>query len=175
MSEIWKDIAGYEGYYQISDTGRVKSLKRAKRRVEDRILVQWDNKNGYFICTLNKPLTKKTTPKVHRLVAQAFIPNPADKPQVNHIDGNTKNNSVSNLEWVTNSENQKHAVKRIGRCYVGNNSPARKLTETQVLEIRSIKRVKKQPSYKEIGKRYGVSYGAIAAIRQGNNWKHLNK
>jgi len=175
MSEIWKDIAGYEGYYQVSSFGRVKSLKRAKRRAKDKVLVQWDNKKGYLICNLHTPHTKKITPKVHRLVAQAFIQNPENKPEVNHIDCNTKNNRVSNLEWVTSSENQKHAIKHNGRSYIGENCPAHKLTEKQVLEIRSIKRVKKQPSYKEIAKRYGVGYGSIAGIRQGISWKHLNK
>lgn len=99
MEEIWKDIKGYEGLYQVSNLGRIR-----------KIVLQSVSKNGYKSFNLIKGNHKQVM-KVHRAVAEAFIPNPNNKPQVNHIDGNKQNNNVSNLEWVTTSENMIHAIK----------------------------------------------------------------
>lgn len=104
------------GYYEVSNLGRVRSLKRiikdtwCTRSFEGRVLKQTkhNGKQPYFYVTLSKEhKTKKIL--VHRLVAEAFIDNPECKPQVNHKDGNVHNNKVSNLEWVTNAENTQHA------------------------------------------------------------------
>lgn len=102
MQEIWKDIKGYEGLYQVSNFGNVKSLKC------DIILKPNLTRKGYLITSLCKNKIRKAY-SIHRLVAKSFIPNIENKPQVNHIDGNKQNNKVTNLEWVTNSENMKHA------------------------------------------------------------------
>ena len=114
MKEIWKDIKGYEGLYQISNTGKIKSLERykdnhsKKQLVKEKIRKQIISKTGYYTCMLTKNGNLKLF-KVHRIVAEAFIPNPNNYPIINHIDGNKLNNNVSNLEWCTRSENQKHA------------------------------------------------------------------
>ena len=113
--EVWKDVEGYEGIYQISSYGRLKSLSReitdifGTRIVEEKI-AQRSNNSIYFHTNLCKNGEKKST-SIHRLVAQAFIPNPENKPCVNHIDGNKHNNHVENLEWVTYSENIQHAYR----------------------------------------------------------------
>jgi hypothetical protein len=110
--EIWKDIKCYEGCYQISDKGRVKSLARSFCTPHGGIYFQDDkflsqgNVNGYKIVALSG----KTT-SVHRLVGIQFLPNPGNKKQINHIDGNKSNNNVNNLEWATSKENHIHAVK----------------------------------------------------------------
>ncbi len=112
--EIWKDINGYEGYYQISNQGNVRSVDRFDG-VHDRkgtIIRHGLKQNGYLQVGLRKHGTRKWF-GVHRLVAIHFIKNPDNKPQVNHIDGNKQNNTVENLEWVTEKENQNHAA-RIG-------------------------------------------------------------
>lgn len=104
--EIWKDIPEYEKLYQVSNLGRVKSF--CKNKQEGNILSFSINPKGYYQIIL----TKSKKPKnwlVHRLVAIAFIPNPNNLPQVNHIDGNKQNNCVNNLEWITNEDNMKHA------------------------------------------------------------------
>ena len=114
--ELWKDIPGYEGYYQISNTGIVKTLGRKKGFIhaKTRNLIQWENKKGYLLVGLRNKAGKKKSYQLHRLVAEAFIPNPGNKPQVNHIDGNKQNNRASNLEWATNYENHIHKVYVLG-------------------------------------------------------------
>ena len=110
--ETWKDINGYEGYYQISNQGNVRSVDRFDG-VHDRqgtIIKPILKQNGYLQVGLRKHGTRKWI-GVHRLVAIHFIENPNNKPQVNHIDGNKQNNIVENLEWVTVKENQDHAVR----------------------------------------------------------------
>lgn len=104
--EFWKDIKGYEGLYQVSNLGRVKSLKRGS----ERILKPRVKSSGYIEVVLYKNSKPKNI-RVNRLVAQTFIPNPEDKPQVNHIDEDKTNNMVSNLEWVTAKENMNHGTR----------------------------------------------------------------
>ena len=102
ITEIWKDIQGYEGLYWASNLGNIKSLKKVLKfnKVE----------KGYLHVTLYKNGTPKTI-KAHRLTAKAFIPNIENKPEVNHIDGNKENNNIINLEWNTRAENNMHAIK----------------------------------------------------------------
>ncbi len=113
--EIWKDVEGYEGYYQVSNFGRVKSLKRTVKRrnnydlnIKERIKPGQLDKAGYYRLSLCKYGITKTK-KVHRLVAEAFLEKRKGADHVNHIDGNKINNFKDNLEWCTNIENLKHA------------------------------------------------------------------
>ena len=107
MSEIWKDVAGYEGYYRVSNYGRVKSLK-SKTKNADNVLSAARGTGGYLFVTLRKSGNQKHF-DIHRLVANAFIPNPENFPQVNHKNGIKGDNLTNNLEWVTQSGNIKHA------------------------------------------------------------------
>lgn len=102
--ELWKDIDGYNGIYQVSTWGRVRSVRNG----EIRILSPYRNSKGYLKIGLRRN-GKTDKHRINRLVAKAFIPNPYDLPQVNHKDGNKENNSYTNLEWTTNEMNRKHA------------------------------------------------------------------
>lgn len=113
MKEIWKDIQGYENLYQVSSMGRVKSLNY-KRTGKERILNPQKDKNNYLKVSLSKEEKIKQY-FVHRLVAQAFIPNPDNLPQVNHKDENPNNNCVDNLEWCTQKYNINYGT-RLERC-----------------------------------------------------------
>jgi hypothetical protein len=109
INEVWKIIDSTDGEYQVSNKGRVKSLKYGKERILKPFYSGKIQKNGsrYLTVHLGK---SGNTKMVHRLVALAFIPNPENKTQVNHIDGNKNNNDSNNLEWTTNQENMSHAI-----------------------------------------------------------------
>lgn len=119
MKEIWKPIKGYEGLYEVSNLGRVKSLSRKvnsylgenTRTMRERIMKQ-RIRNSYFIVQLKKDGIRKSY-QVHRLVAEAFIPNPKNKSIVNHLDYNPRNNIVDNLEWCTQKENVNYSIQRM--------------------------------------------------------------
>lgn len=132
QDEVWKDIEGYEGLYQVSTCGNVKSLPKIRRNgtgtyiQKERLLKPSNTSTGYKKVELCKDGKRKGF-KVHRLVAIAFIPNPDNKPEVNHIDGNKINNNIDNLEWVTSSENSIHAYE------TGLNSNKKDLDEKEII------------------------------------------
>lgn len=105
--EIWKDLPGYEGLYQVSNLGKARSIRFNK----EKILKPSRFSNGYFTVALSKEKNQKTY-ALHRLIAISFIENKKKLPVVNHIDGNKLNNNIFNLEWVSNRENIIHACKK---------------------------------------------------------------
>ncbi len=116
MKEIWKNVVDYEGCYEVSNLGRVRSVNRyvnhnagGKRLMKGKILKQFKRINGYNTVALSN--SKGITVLVHRIIAEAFICNIDNKREVNHIDCNKRNNIVTNLEWVTSSENKLHAYR----------------------------------------------------------------
>ena len=155
MKEAWKDIKGYEGKYKVSNLGRIKSLYKNK---DGKVMKYLSNPNGYLYIALTKGDRNYKRLLIHRLVAIHFIPNPEDKPQVNHIDGNKHNNSVSNLEWVTGSENQIHAYNHKLR---GNKD----IDDDLIIDLYINK---KMPTTK-IAKIYGVDYKTIVRRLKKNN------
>ena len=132
-SEEWREIDGYNGRYQVSNLGRVKSFFDKEPRIFKANKVT----EGYLRVALRKNSMAKNH-FVHRLVAQAFIPNPENKPQVNHIDGDKTNNRVENLEWMTSEENINHAFKLgLSKIPKGSKNPNARFTAEQVREIRN--------------------------------------
>lgn len=168
--EIWKPIQNYDGIYEVSNLGNIKSLNYRKSGKES-ILKQGIIRNGYKDVALwNHGIVKY--PMVHRIVAIAFIPNPNNLPQVNHKDGNKSNNHVGNLEWCTSSENHRHALKeglRVPPCLKGEKHGQSKITNKQAIEIFHTKGLQR-----EIAKQFGISRDIVSNIKTGRCWKHLN-
>ena len=150
MIEEWKDIKGYEGLYQVSNLGRVKSLKFDKERV----LKQFPNKHGYLLVSLCKTGKQKSF-AVHRLVALQFIPKVENKPEVNHVDEDKTNNMVSNLEWCTRKENVNHGTR----------------TEKYSKKVKAIDITNGEynyyPSIRECGRQLGIDGGSVSKYLNG--------
>lgn len=157
--EVWKDVKGYEGEYQVSSLGRVKSFVRYPEGV---ILVNQVMPNGYVRVGL-----RGKAKYIHRLVAEAFIPNPSNKPQVNHIDEDKENNTLSNLEWTTVKDNLNHGAR--------NKKMAATLSRVNSRRVRSIceltGQVAEYGSIKEASY-YGFSRGSISLCCNGKRRSH---
>lgn len=173
--EIWKNIDGYEGLYQVSSLGNVKSLERHRENsvklTPGRILKGILNDKGYYSVRLYKN-KKPNFHSVSRLVAQTFIRNPKNKPEVNHISGNTKDNSVTNLEWVTHAENMEHAVNT-GLMPKGEQNARSKIKECDVKNIREMY-AKGGISTRALSEKFNIGKTAIWQIVTNQTWKHVS-
>lgn len=178
MIEIWKDVKGYNGLYQVSNYGNIKSLSRIIVRSngnyssKEKLLEPQIIKNGYLVVRLKKN-GNRSTKLINRLVAESFIPNPEDKLEVNHKDLNKLNNHVDNLEWSTRSENMKHAYKN---GVVDINKAIDKLktvTKNDVVEIR--KRKLNGESRKSVYEDYKhvISIGGFKHIWYNVTWENI--
>lgn len=195
--EVWAAIAGFEGSYEISSFGNVRSLDRATvlngikgpKSAVGVSISQAKNRNGYlyFVATA---ANKKKHVSSHRAVASAFVPNPENKPQVNHKDGNPANNVHSNLEWVTRGENLQHAYRVLGRepsrvsgdRHGRSTMPERTargeangfsvVTEREVVEMR-IKYSSGCYSLRQLGRLFGVSNTTVGNIVTRKSWAHV--
>jgi hypothetical protein len=186
LSEVWKDVVRYEGLYQVSNLGNVKSLDREvapNNKVpywrKGKICKQSKSNLGYMTVgfTVNNVKVNKY---VHRLVAESFIANMNDYPQVNHIDCDKTNNRINNLEWCTNSQNHIHASKNglnklhLHRVvYSGEENGRSLLTKEQVLEIKQ-KYIPYKYSAKKLSKEYSVSESCITHILNNTSWKEIS-
>lgn len=181
MKENWKDIKNHEGRYQVSDLGNVRSLDRFVPHNKGGLKFN-KGKNlkgtygaGYkavgLYCTIKNKLVRIS---IHRLVAEAFIPNPENKETVNHINMNKDDNRLCNLEWNTYSENNKHSFannpKRL-LSHVGENSNSGKLKNSDVYQIRKMLSEKVQINI--IAKRFNVGRRSISNIKHGVSWTHI--
>lgn len=154
MKKEWKSIDGYDGLYEVSNTGEVKSL------LKDRLLKPSNTTRGYLEVTLTKNKTHNKF-KVHRLVAHAFLINPENKKCVNHIDGDKHNNFVSNLEWCSDSENREHAYRR----------ELRKMATQTEVEMYSSDGIfiNKFNSMSEASRKTGINVGNISRCCNSSN------
>lgn len=163
MEEIWKDIEGYEGYYQVSNLGRVKSLRTKKN------LTPVSDNYGYQIVCLHSRSGTQKNHKIHRLVSFAFIPTDKKRPEVNHKNGIKTDNRVENLEWCSSSENKLHAFKLCLRNNKGENGSHKLKNE----DVFFIKYESKNIKASELAKQFKVSNATISLIRKGINWPHI--
>lgn len=164
--EVWKPIINFEGLYEISNFGRVKSLGNNKYKV-DKIIKHCISKNGYAYCTLWINCKQKKY-KIHRLIAIHFIPNPENKPFINHIDSNRMNNSIENLEWCTQKENIHHAINNGRMDFNGEKNPSAKLNKSDVYNIKKLHN--NLVSIKDLSTKYSVSDVSIRNIINDKTW-----
>jgi hypothetical protein len=165
--EIWLETHISDSYL-VSNLGRVKSLPKRTRK-GSRILKNQIFKCGYsYVDLVINAKIKKFT--IHRLMAMAFIPNPKNKPQVNHKDGIKNNNMLSNIEWSTRSENQKHSITTGLRTAKGVKNSQCKLTENIVISIYNDTR-----NFKQISESNNISLSTIYDIKNGRSWLHVTK
>ena len=178
--EIWKDVPGYVGYYEVSNFGNIRSIDRyvdnfkgEKALRVGQTMKQVTTEHGYKRVSLRMGTTK-TNFRVHRLVAEAFIPNPHKKKQVNHKDSNRTNNVVENLEWVTHRENMKHAKdnNRFTNQSKGSNHHKATITEDTV---RAMRKLYAEGNYtqKQIAEEFSVHLSKAKHILAGRTWKHV--
>ncbi|WOE29733.1 NUMOD4 motif-containing HNH endonuclease [Acinetobacter towneri] len=171
--ENWKPISGFEGLYEISNQGRVKSLARPTNNpirpfIFESILKPRVGKTGYLYLTLYKN-GKQTTHKVHRLVASAFCDNQLSKPHVNHKNGNKLDNNAANLEWVTPSENSLHAIETgLYAPPSGELSSVSTITNKQADEIRHL--ILQDVSLKDISCKLKIPKHIVNSVRSGGAW-----
>ncbi|MFA5382237.1 MAG: NUMOD4 motif-containing HNH endonuclease [Candidatus Micrarchaeia archaeon] len=168
MKELWRDIKGFEGAYQISNRGRLKSFKFIKL---GRILSNKNGKGGYLSVVLQCNGKIRCT-RLHRLVAEAFIPNSKNKDEVNHIDGNKQNNYVENLEWVTKSENVLHAIKRNPNIIAGINHYNQSIRPKPIWQFTlDGEFIAKHTNSAEAQKATGVCYRNILQVASQDEYK----
>lgn len=170
--EIWKDVIGYEGIYQVSNMGRVKRIKQARGTHVGKVLKEVLGKDGYvYVKIFKEGLGKRYSPS--RGVAQAFIPNPENKPQINHKNGIKTFNWVENLEWVTRSENCLHAYRVLK--ITANQGEKNGQAKLKAKDIPIIRQLLKEGNllHREIGKIFGVRRATIDDIKNGYAWTHI--
>lgn len=170
--EFWKQISGYEGMYEISEIGMARSVDRIGsdgKKYKGKPLTLALNRHGYYFVRLRKNGHTKAF-KIHRLVAINFIPNENGKSEVNHIDGDKTNNAVGNLEWVSRSENLKHAYKKGLMSVEGERNPNSKLTKDNVEEIR--RRLSEGEFQKYIASDFRITITAVSDIKTGKRWRN---
>lgn len=175
MEEIWRPIKNFEGLYEVSNCGRVKSLSktwvggRGVIRSKDETFLKLSNNNSkkYYRAGLSKNGKCKWF-SVHRLVLSAFSENVNNLPEINHIDGNKSNNNLDNLEWISVSDNTKHAFRLKLRDNTGINCPSHKLNEDDIREIRS-----STLPVRKLAEKYNVNRNNIYYIKKNITWKHI--
>ncbi len=177
MIEIWVSVQGFDGLYEVSNLGRVKSCARVvadsrtgTRTRSEKLLKLTQDSAGYLKVTLYKGTSYKEVWKVHRLVAYHFCPKLPGNEVVNHIDNNKTNNIFSNLEWTTSLGNNQHMMAQ-GREYFpsGDESSSAKVTSSQVAEI--LRMSSEGMSQTKIGNLFGISQQQISKIVTGKRWK----
>ena len=182
VDEIWKDIKGYEGLYQVSNFGRVKSLERYRenhsklQKVEEKIKATRKDSQGYLLIDLYKDNKQKTV-RVHRLVAEAFIPNEDGKQTVNHRDGNKENNKVSNLEWATFKEQNHHFYKKNLKSPKNIEKAVKAMNRATSKKTRCINTGVVYESASEAGRKLGIHASSIMRCCRGESksaGKHEN-
>lgn len=176
--EQWRDVVGYEKFYQVSDLGRVRRIARGRGVKPGRILKPRAHTGGYLTVSLSRN-SRPQNHFIHRLVATAFFGTPLKGCEVNHRDGIKTDNRAINLEWVSPEENRVHAMYVLDQNRKGENNAGSKLFEGQVRQIRRLYKQKKsngEPCYTqvELARCFNVTKSTINLIVHYRRWKHIS-
>lgn len=166
--EVWLPAPGYEGFYEVSNEGRIRSL----RWDPPRILKPAPNHFGYPCASLRRADKKAATKKLHRLICHAFHGPCPPGMETAHLDGDPTNARADNLKWATHTENASHRIAH-GTVLAGEKHPRAKLTDAQVVALRAEWAANPRQSQGEIARRLGVSRPTVCLILSGRKWKHL--
>jgi hypothetical protein len=171
QNEEWRDVVGYEGWYEVSDHGRVKRVKQAGGGRAGRILQETYQTNGYAMVNLSRKNKIKRL-AIHRLVLSAFVSLPEKSHVANHKNGIKTDNHVSNLEWTTYWENDNHSRNVLGKHFRGETNPQAKLTEEDVIYIRKAHSDGVLTQTK-LARKYNVSHATIHSVVYRKTWTHI--
>lgn len=177
-TELWLQVKGYEGFYEVSNTGKIRSIDRIVNRSDTgyslkysgQIIKQTLDKRGYENVYLSIN-SKSKRYRVHRLVAMAFLDNPENKPQVNHKDGNKQNNHVNNLEWSTDEENRNHAIEN--GLYTKNGFGDKSFSFTGSVKAFKDGVLIATMNGNEEMKKNGFDYRLVSAVLKGKRKSHM--
>lgn len=173
-NEVWRPVVGYEGYYEVSSLGNVRSVDRyvegRNGMLKSTDICKWKNHGNYLQVSLHKD-DKKNGYGVQRLAGFAFVPNPLNLPEANHINTIRYDNRSNNINWMTGEDNKKYSIEMGTWCH-GERHNKTKLKEPDVIEIRRL-HATGEYNYEDLAKMYNINPCNISRIVKRINWKHL--
>lgn len=171
--EEWRPVVSYEGWYEVSNRGRIKRVGKTRGATPGRILGRYPCGWGYHVTRLSRNNDRGRLLPIHTLVAEAFIePRPLGR-EVNHKDGNKTNNTPSNLEWATRSENNRHAIRTGLKKPLIRRGEQHGMAKLSGDDVQTIRKLRGRLTQKQLASRFHVSKNMVWLIQHRRNWTHI--